>query len=477
MNQTKIINSTETTDNKNLPFNEIIELSPRAILQFIDLTQMSETLSQYYQQKIILAEFEDNKKRYVLEYADNTFDLIGLNTSIAFGLTLKNLTGSSVKAKVKRLFDADYLLTKLKKVAEIYLAVVDFSYAKNATYVTDKMLTIYKMKQSNISNFMKKKDRPTTDGSTCKPIDIEEKEKNKAKGIIANCKQFEEVAAHNNHHWLAITITCPPKFHIKPLNGKNAWDDVLTPKDSNDFLNTIFTNIKRKLGKLTISNYGHWCKEASQSMAIHMHALIYCSNNDIETIKKWTNHYSEAQFDKFDSDFIENISVKFDQGDCQTYQILKKSKNAAISDYINKHLLQCLNISADKSENSKRNKINNNGESKQDIYEKVKAHADKFSYRRYSFFGVDKCLKVWRELKRFVNQQDIPESANEAVTELFTLAENNNLKGFLTSKFRSAISLLYKPVNAVNHNKYGEQKTKVAGINIDGTDYSTRKII
>jgi len=475
VNQKKTINSTKTTDNKNLSFNEIIELSPRKILQFKDLTDIANTLSSYYQQNIILADFDNNQKRYVLEYAENTFDLVGLNTSIAFGLTLKNLTGSSVKAKIKWLFDADYLLTKLKHVTEIYRAVVDFSYAENATYVTEKMLTIYKMKQSNISNFMKKTDRPTTDGSTCHPIDIEEKEKNKAKGIITNCKQFEEVAAHNNHHWLAITITCPPKFHVKPKNGRKSWDGVLTPKDNNNFLNTIWTDLKRKLGKLNISVYGHWCKEPHESMAIHMHALIYCNSDNIETIKQWTNHYSEAQFDKFDSDFIENISVKFDEGDCQVYQQLKYSKNATISKYINKHLLQCLNISEGKSTNSKRNKINSNGESEQDIYEKVKAHADKFSYRRYSFFGVDKCLKVWRELKRFVQQQDIPETANEAVTEPFTLAENNNLKGFLTSKFRNAISLLYKPVNEANHNKYSNLKTKIAGINISGIDYITNK--
>jgi len=330
------------------------------------------------------------------------------------------------------------------------------------------------MKQSNISNFMKKTDRPTTDGSTCKPIDIDEKEKNKAKGIIASCKQLEEVAAHNNHHWLAITITCPPKFHVKPKFGRKSWDERLTPKDNNNFLNTIWTDLKRKLGKLNISVYGHWCKEPHESMAIHMHALIYCSSDNIETIKQWTNHYSEAQFDKFDSDFIENISVKFDEGSCQVYQQLKNSKNAAISNYINKHLLQCLNISVDKSANSKRNIINSNGESEQDINDKVKAHADKFSYRRYSFFGVDKYLKVWRELKRFVIQQDIPVSSNEAFTELLTLAKDNNIKGFLTSKFRNVVSLLYKPVHEVNHNKYGELKTRVSGINIDGVDYNTR---
>jgi len=476
VNQQKIITitSTETTDNKNLSFSEIIELSPRKILQFKDLTNIANTLSSYYQQKIILAEFENNKERYVLEYAENTFDLIGGNTVIAFGLTLKNLTGSSVKAKVKRLFDADYLLKKLKDVAEIYRAVIDFSYAKNATYVTDKMLTIYKMKQSNISNFMKNSNRLTTDGSACQPIDIDEKEKNKAKGIIANCKQFEEVAAHNNHHWLAITITCPPKFHIKPKFGRKSWDEKLTPKNNNNFLNTIWTDLKRKLGKLNISVYGHWCKEPHESMAIHMHILIYCSSNDVETIKQWTNHYSEAQFDKFDSDFIENISVKFDEGSCQVYQQLKNSKNAAVSNYINKHLLHCLNITDNPTIN-KKNIINSNGESEQDIYEKVKAHADKFSYRRYSFFGVDKCLKVWRELKRFEKQKVIPESANESYIELLKLAENNNFKGFLTSKFRSVIDLLYKPVNEENHNKYGEQKTKIAGINIDGVDYCTRK--
>jgi len=478
MNQQNIItiNSTDLTSSNNriLSFNEIIELSPRAILQFKDLTQISETLSNYYQQKIILAEFANNKKRYVLEYAKDTFDLVGGNTLIAFGLTLKNLTGSSIEAKIKRLSDADYLSGKLKQVAKIYRAVVDFSYSDNATYVTDKMLKDFQIKQSNIRNFMKKTDRAATDGSTCYPIDLEEKEKNKAKGIYANCKQLEEIAAYNNHHWLAITITCPSKFHIKPVCGKSSWNGVLTPKENNEFLNTILTNLKRKLGKLNISIYGHWCKEPHQSMALHSHILIYCSSNDVEIIKKWTNHYSEAQFDKFDSDFIENISVKFDTGDCQVYQQLKNSKNAAISNYINKHLLHCLNIT-DTPKVNKKNIINNNGESEQDIYEKVKAHADKFSYRRYSFFGVDKCLSIWRELKRFEKQKVAPESPTEAFTELLNLAEKNNLKEFLTSKFRNSISLLYKPVNEANQNKYGELRVKVAGVNIDGFDYFTHK--
>lgn len=83
MNQQKIIiNNTETTDltlnhHHNLSFDEIIELPPRKILQFKDLTDIANTLSSYFQQKIILAEFENNKKKYVLEYAKNTFDLIG----------------------------------------------------------------------------------------------------------------------------------------------------------------------------------------------------------------------------------------------------------------------------------------------------------------------------------------------------------------------------------------------------------------
>lgn len=466
------INNTETA----MPsFNDIMELSPKDILKYKDLTNIAATLADYFQQKIILAEFANNKKRYVLEYAENTFDLIGLNTSVAFGLTLKDLTGSSIEVKIKRLSDVDYLSGKLKQVADIYRAVVDFSYAENATYVTDKMLKIYRMKQSNISNFLKNSNRLTTEGITSKPIDIEEKEKNSAKGITAHCYQLEEVAAFNNHHWLAITLTCPAKFHVKPKFGRKSWDGVLTPRDNNDFLNTIWTNLKRKLGKLNISVYGHWCKEPNESMAIHMHALIYCNSYDVETIKQWTNHYSEAQFDKYDSDFIENISVKFDTGDCHVYRQLKNSKNVAISKYINKHLLQCLNISADKSVGSKRNKVNSNGESEQDIYEKIKAHADKFSYRRYSFFGVDKCLKIWRELKRFISQKSKPESTNAAVTDLFTLAKNNNLKGFLTSKFRSVISLLCKPVNDIKHNEYRELGVKVAGISIDGVDYCTRQ--
>ena len=110
--------------------------------------------------------------------------------------------------------------------------------------------------------------------------------------------------------------------------------------------------------------------------------------------------------------------------------------------------------------------------------DKIMAHSEKFSYRRYDFFGVQGSLTIWRELKHLKEQAIETSSSSEEFMALLNIASKNNLREFLTSPFRKAISLLYAGDNknniGITSNKYGEKSRKISGISILGEDYITR---
>lgn len=476
-NEKNTVTNELNDDIETLTHEQIVSLSPRDILKFKDLTFLAFKLSNYYEKNLVLAEFEGGKTSYVLPLSSEKYEKLKLDTNIAFGITLQKFSGSTIKAKIKRLIDADYLAKKLNHVASIYREVINFSTSKD-TYVTKYTLNKYLAKKEFEQDFLENSIRITEDGRCYRLESLSKKKKAKAYEVVGNCKQLAEIAEHNNDHWLAATITCPPVFHIKPVIGNSSWNGILTPKDNNNFLAKIWRNLLRKLHRLNISVYGHWTKEPHQSMAIHMHVLIYCQISDIEIIKKWLNKFTEAQFNEFDSDFKEGVSVLFDQGHCQNLHASGNKHHSVISNYINKHILNCLNAPKIKAQSLTSEKAYLYEKPDSEILDdKIMAHSEKFSYRRYDFFGVEGSLTVWRELKHLKEQAIETNSSSEEFKALLTIASKNNLREFLTSPFRKAISLLYAGDNKSNigitSNKYGEKSRKISGISILGEDYIT----
>ena len=478
INEENTVANEVNEDIETLTHEQIISFLPRDILKFKDLKRLAFKLSKYYKNNLIFAEFKGDKNKYVLPLSSGQYEKLRLDTNIAFGITLQELTGSSIKAKVKRLIDANYLAKKLNHVASIYREVINFSTSKD-TYVTKYTLKKYLAKKEFEQDFLENSIRITEDGRCYSLESLSKKKKAKAHEVVGNCKQLAEIAEHNNDHWLAATITCPPVFHIKPVSGKSSWNGMLTPKDNNNFLSKIWRNLLRKLHRLNISVYGHWTKEPHQSMAIHMHVLIYCQISDIQIIKKWLNKFAEAQFNHFDSDFKEGISVLFDQGHCQNIHASGNKHHSVISNYINKHILNCLNAPKIKAQSLTSEKAYLYEKPDSEILDdKIMAHSEKFSYRRYDFFGVQGSLTVWRELKHLKEQAIETTSSSEEFMALLNIASKNNLREFLTSPFRKAISLLYAGDNknniGITSNKYGEKSRKISGISILGEDYITR---
>jgi hypothetical protein len=464
-------------DIETFTHEQIMSLSPRDILKFKDLTFLAFKLSNYYEKNLVLAEFEDGKKKYVLPLSSEKYEKLKLDTNIAFGITLQKFSGNTIKAKVKRLIDAKYLANKLNHVASIYREVINFSNSTDS-YVTKYTVKQYLAKKEFEQRFLEKSIRINPNGNCYSLESLSKKEEAKASEVSGNCKQLAEFAEHNNDHWLAATITCPPIFHIKPVNGKRSWNGILTPEDNNNFLTKIWRNLLRKLHKLDISIYGHWTKEPHKSSAIHMHTLIYCQSIDIKVIKNWLNKFTKAQFDEFDSDFKEGVSVDFDEGHCRKVNEFGRKHDSVISNYINKGVLDCLNTAKVKAQPFTPDRGHLYEIPDTEIpHNKIMAHSHKFSYRRYGFFGVKRILTVWRELKHLNKLEIKPNKPSEEFTALVNMASNNSLSEFLTSPYRKLITLLYatddKDNIGITANKYGERSRKISGINILGEDYIT----
>lgn len=451
------------TNAEAFTFEQITSFKKSDIIKIKDLLAVTSTVSDYFKQHTFPFECGNNKPAFAFLKPNLEYDIIELSTPIAFGLTVKDLSGSSIAAKLKRVKDKDYLLNLFKKSASIFYEVIHFYHDKNAEYITDKAVTANQKKKKFNQKYVDNTLRTSANGKPYLRVNLEEKKKNNANAYYSNAMQLAEYAAFNKHSWLTATITCPAVFHIKPINGKNSWDGQLTPTDNNVYLNTIIQNLTKKLNTKKIKRYGHCSKEPHKSMALHAHMLIYCDSKNISEIKELINHYTDLQFINFNCDFIENISVKFDEGDCESKS--NKIISKGIAKYIHKHVFHCLNSPAFSPRLTKSNpkkfveeQLNN---------KKIEAHADKFNYRRISFFGVDSSLTLWKKLKLLSYNKIKPKAPSMLFNTLYNMAGSNQFKEFLIGSYHKAIQLIFTKKN----NGFNGIYNKTIGIHIDGYNY------
>lgn len=451
-NQTKtIINS----DFENLTFAEINALQPLDILKVRDFSAIAESISSYFEQHTVTATF-DNIKTLVYKLPNSKHhEYLTLNTHIAFNIKVKDIASSSLVTKLKRLKNKDYLTNFLKERACLSREVNNFHYEKSSSYITEKCLKQYKQKEINVQKFFDVSYKLSSTGNYYQRLDLAKLAKNKASEVYSNAIQIGDYATDRNFHYLFVTITPPPIFHVKPKNEHNSWNKQFTPKENNDFNNKIWVDSRKRWKARGIECFGHWSKEPSESMALHSHILIYADEKNISTIIDIIDKYAFTEYSKLDCDYIDNVSVKFDTGKCETPQS-NNSNHQIISNYINKHILQCLSKPKNKAEQAE--------------YERIIAHADKFKYRRFGFFGLENMVTIWKTLKQLDYSKQYNNTSDKVLASLLNMANKNKLKHFIQSPYRKLIKLLKNNVSA---NKFGDSFSKIIGLTINRIDYIT----
>jgi hypothetical protein len=451
--------------NDTLTYENILKLSPMNIIDCCDLLSVSNTISSYFKNNLEKLECEI---KLALKLPNNELKIVKLSHHIGFGIQLKHFSGGSINSKIKRVIDSKAIHKKLKDTFDMYKEVYFFSKSNNS-YVTDFALKKFEKKILQTECFLKNSVYISKTGQFFPLESLSTSQKFKAKEFHGTCKQLEELATETDKHWLSATITCPPVFHINPVNQTRCWNGVLTPKDANEFQNKIWEDTLRQLAKKQINPFGHWVKEVNKSSAIHRHVLVYGSSLEVLEIKKWLSHYTKSAYKKFNSNFTENGSIQFDCGHCSERFESGVKKSSTIANYLNKAILFCLNL-------EKRYSSINKQKLDAKTVKKTNAHAEKYKYRRYGFIGLKKCLTLWKQLKYFAkNTKKI--CVTSPLGKLVEMANNNKLSEFLRSSYRKDLSLIYTSKDEYfddKKTKYGEKIKKIFGINFKGKNYYTK---
>ncbi len=418
--------------NSNLPYNEILKLSPISLVHFNELKPIAHTIIEYFGCNI--SKSSDDK--LFLQTTSGKNQKISLNLQIAFGFKLSKMSGNRITDKLKKLLDINYLVKKLIELQMIYKEVYFLS-KSNYSYVTDVALTNYQKK----INFYNQSINSALLLSSSGTLTVFKKHYfSKQSQNSEHChttKEVKQLAAKTNKSWLSATITCPSNFHITPQSNSKSWDGKSTPLDANEFQNIIWENTLRKLAKININPFGHWTKEANKSGALHRHVLIYASVEELNITKKWLTHYTKMAYKKLNHKFTKR-AIHFDDDSCDNHVKLNKVVN-----YLNKTL---------------RNKNKTLLKSS----EKVEAHAHLYKYRRFGFFGLQKSLSNWRLLKQFV-RTDIKTKMPTSLKKLLIFAKNNEFHKFLLSPLKNLITKVVHECNFA--------KNKVVGFGFHGQEF------
>ncbi|GLX85851.1 hypothetical protein tloyanaT_21030 [Thalassotalea loyana] len=447
-----------------------------AIQEYDDLCERNELLQFIYNHSIV--QIKQSKKSSIvfyenlslvtynlISYYKDKFDSLSSNSEIAFGLKFSQLAGNRKDSKFNHLMDFEYLYKKLEQIKLIYIECINLHKYK-MSYVTDRLLDKTKKKLEKEKLYLENTYLKNQSGEVFSLAQLTRDNDTKLAELHAFNKQLELKAEAMGFTWVFATITCPPKFHINPKQSKSdCWDRESTPKDSVNFINKIWSNFRKKIDKLDIDMpFGFWSKEPHSSAAVHKHALIFCRKEDVSAICRWISHYTKLSFSNVGHKYVHDVSCKFVVEKTSEKLADKGKKKAKPSSYIFKYIKKGLCIS---DEDSKE-------------FRQIQSHYKEHKYRRFGFFGIDRCIVLWRELKRF-NKLEL-KTDDEALLELSKMVKDNNFKDFCTSPLKDFVEFIYKDAiydeygNFIEYylDDYGDDKKQICGFVCNGVEYKTR---
>ncbi|MDV5246064.1 replication endonuclease [Shewanella xiamenensis] len=325
------------------------------------------------------------------EFSKKSSDL-KRDTILCFGITINSFTGNTLENKILRVLDGKIVYKKLNKLYEQWKECFN-NHKLKQDYISKSCFLRMKNKKIKQNEFLKSKyifcsgksglnfnDIPVENfddkrSNIYNLFEVQEKARNsKLSQIYATSLSMQNVARKAGYRFLFATITCPSKFHIK----SKTWDNK-SVADSNDFLRKVWRNITKRINESDFKTYGAWTKEAHKDATLHQHALFFVNENNIFSLRKIILNSVRYAFAKENEKFIYNISVNFKSGDAKAEE---GSGNASVASYVFKYISKSFT-------------------SKSDELTAIDAHSMQFSYRRYAFFGIERCATVWQYLFKF----------------------------------------------------------------------------
>jgi hypothetical protein len=415
----------------------------------------------------------------IILYYKDKFEDLDSNSDLFFNLKFKNLSGNKKSSKFSHLMNHDYVVKKLKKLKEIYTEVFYLSKSKES-YATKHLTSYTNKKVLRENEFLENTYLKNSNGDVFSLKELSRTGEDRASELYAFNKQLEEKSIDMKKTWIFATITCPGIFHINAQKSRNSWNGNTTPKDSVDFINKIWRNFIKEANRQNLNIFGNWSKEPHKSSAVHLHALIYCDFSDVERVNELLKRYTRQAFEDVNCRYYDNKDIQ----SCKcvvedSADNLKKvgKKKASPASYIFKYIMKSLLLESFTfvNKNGKEQKVRLDNED----FEAIRAHYKLYKYRRFGFFGIDRCIVLWRELKRFSKLELTTE--NETLKKLVKMVDDNNFKDFSNSELKLEVNFVYKHnvydedgnFAFIYNDGFGDPKKQIVGIEINGVEYKT----
>lgn len=277
--------------------------------------------------------------------------------------------------------------------------------------------------------------------------------------MMCSLRGLEEWADENGHQALFFTLTAPSAYHAQLSNGgQNPKWNGSSPKQTQVYLNRVWTQYRALLKKRDIAFYGMRVAEAHHDGTPHWHILFYVVTEHAEEAERLFRE--KALEEDGDEAGAKKHRAKVEKCD--------KAKGSATA-YIVKYIAKNLGGTADRGDKSDEFEAM----SLKENAGRVKAWASMWGIRQFQFFGVSS-IGVWRELRRLKANE-----AGEGLENLRIAADMGEFALFLDMNGGGGASRnLWRAkldYEQREPNRYGEVRKKIIGIcDAIGQSFRTR---
>ncbi|MGE6433122.1 replication endonuclease [Shewanella baltica] len=273
---------------------------------------------------------------------------------------------------------------------------------------------------------------------------------NRVTELIVRNRGLEEIADAAGMIALAVTLTCPSKFH----SNSHKWD-MGNAKRAQKYLVDTFAKMRSALGYRSIPFLGFRVAEPHKDSTPHWHMAWVIKPEHEAAVRAIITKYAYQ---------VDGDEPGAAQHRLKIEPVRKANGKSGLAGYFIKYLLK--GIPGDHMHGQQELELES-GQTIETASARIAAWASRYGIRQYQFYGAES-VQVWRELRRLKTGPQSPE-----IEAARAAACGSDWKGYEEAMKHAQLSLNYDVTP--EGNQYGEATRRVQGI--DGIAFGETRLI
>lgn len=279
---------------------------------------------------------------------------------------------------------------------------------------------------------------------------------NRRAELMTRIRGCEEQATARTLEPLFITLTCPSRFHLFSKGKPNPKYNGATPREAQDYLVKLWSQIRAKCGRQQITLYGLRIVEPHHDGCPHWHLLLFVKPGERSSLITIIRSYALKQ------DGDEPGAIK------RRVTIKRLDEAGQAAGYVAKYVAK--NIDGFKVGEDHES----DGDCATDTAQRVRAWASIWGIRQFDFIG-DASVTCYRELRRLARNKERAATVTGETEKTMNAADEGNWAAYSAlnggpccPREARPIRPYYseiKPISKVQRvSRYGEVLLAIAGI-------------